>query len=113
MAKKARFYKVHIRTAYRDHEIFYIPVPAPTKYAAEMLIKNHATNVLKVEFMGWFDIRIEHGGYVERSDMAVFGMSLPNGKEFYYGSNEPGWDYLCSQFQKKLDDFIDENNSDY
>lgn len=113
MAKKARFYKVHIKTAYVDHAVFNIPVPAPSKYAAEMLIRNDSTNVTKVEFIGWFEIWIVPGDYAERNEMAVFGMNLPNGREFLYGSSEPGWDYLRSQFQKKLDDFIDENNSDY
>ncbi|CDH00399.1 hypothetical protein [Xenorhabdus bovienii] len=64
-------------------------------------------------FLGWFDIWIASGDYAESNDMAIFGMNLPNGREFLYSSHQPGWDYLCSQFQKQLDDFIDKNNNDY
>lgn len=52
MAKKARFYKVFYKTAYHDNNVYYKPVPAPSKDVAKSMIANDSCNVTNVQFIG-------------------------------------------------------------
>ncbi|MDQ0020088.1 hypothetical protein [[Curtobacterium] plantarum] len=112
MAKKARFYKVFFKTAYKDNDIYWKPVPAPSKDVAKSMIANDSCNVTTVQFIGWIDIWIAPGYVAESNDLAIFGINI-NENEFTYTSGDVGWNYLNDQFHSKVNTFINENYEDY
>ncbi len=106
MAKKARFFRVTIRTAHQPNGFGVgYPVPAADKYKLISELTSEAQAVVNCDFLGWYDVEIYPGDYFEIYDKVAFQMKIA-GNEFIYSSNMYGYAYLIEQFRKQVDEII-------
>lgn len=113
MAKKSRVYGVWFRTAHEEPRIYGKPVPGMSKSHVLKEMNSQTMAVLQVKHIGWHDITLIgdwSGEYYFQLTSKKTGMS------YDFESHDYGWDHLNLQFQKNVDDMIEEiekaNNCD-
>ncbi|EPJ8533715.1 hypothetical protein PWM41_000465 [Providencia rettgeri] len=97
MAKKAQFYKVNYKTAWKDS---WIIVPASSSMHARDTVQNKNVNAINQEFLGWQEV-----GIIFNSDQDYSFEANFLGYTLYYNEEALGFGFLCSHFHQEIQQY--------